>query len=104
MNEMDIVLRGNSSTDKFNLSHGCKLANLRIQPKKGKAVMWYNHHLNETDGWLGEIDLMSLHGGCDVIKGEKWVSNLWITAPYGRYKEYPSSYLNWDDVRLAEYA
>ena len=99
---MEVILRGNSTTDKFNLSHGCKRSNLTISPQKGSAIMWYNHFLNETDGWLGEMDLMSLHGGCDVIKGEKWASNMWITAPYGIYKQVPSSYLSWYDLHLAE--
>ena len=42
--------------------------------------MWYNHHVDEY-GWLGERDDHSLHGGCDILKGEKWVANNWITAP-----------------------
>jgi len=50
------------------------------------------------------MDLMSLHGGCDVKKGEKWVSNMWIGAPYGTDTEAPSTYLSWYDFRLAEIA
>ena len=98
---MGDILRGNSSTDKLNLSHGCKLSNFVVKPKKGTAVMWYNHLLNETDGWMGEMDLFSLHGGCNVITGEKWVCNMWIPAPYGSNKEMPSIYLNWKDFHLA---
>ena len=99
---MDGILRGNSSTDKLNLMHGCERSNLVVKPRKGTAIMWYNQLLNETDGWMGEFDLFSLHGGCNVIKGEKWISNMWIPAPYGRNKEYPSVYLNWYDLHLAE--
>ena len=101
---MGDILRGNSSTDKLNLMHGCKLSNLVVKPRKGTAVLWYNHLLNETDGWMGEIDLFSLHGGCNVIKGEKWISNMWIPAPNERNKEVPSIYLNWKDFHLAENA
>lgn len=32
-----------------------------------------------TIGWLGELDQLAQHGGCDVIKGTKWVANLWLT-------------------------
>lgn len=101
---MEVVLRGNSTTDKFNLSHGCKRSNLIVAPKKGTAILWYNHFINQTDGWLGEMDLLSLHGGCDVVKGEKWVSNMWIPAPYGVNTRSPSEYLSWYDYRLAEIA
>ena len=66
------------------------------------AVLWYNHLVNETDGWMGERDPFSLHGGCDVKKGEKWICNMWIPAPYGFHKEYPSIYLNWTDFHVAE--
>lgn len=30
-------------------------------------------------GWLGELDQLSQHGGCDVLEGNKWVANLWLT-------------------------
>jgi len=101
---MDTVLRGNSTTDKFNLSHHCHLSNLVQTPRRGTAVMWYNHHVDPRTGWLGDIDLMSVHGGCDVVRGEKWVANMWITAPYDNWKGFPSAYLNWEEYRLAELA
>lgn len=94
---------GNTSSDKYNLSHGCKRANLVVKAKKRQAVLWYNHLRNETDGWMGELDLYSLHGGCDVIKGEKWISNMWIPAPFGKAKEKPSIYLNKRDYEFAEF-
>ncbi|PIK57984.1 putative transmembrane prolyl 4-hydroxylase [Apostichopus japonicus] len=62
----------------YDLSNYCKDANLIIKPRKGLAVMWYNHHINNTTGMLGEHNLFSLHGGCDVLKGEKWIANNWI--------------------------
>ena len=42
--------------------------------------MWYNHDIDEH-GWLGDHDEQSLHGGCDVIKGKKWIATNWIIAP-----------------------
>ena len=56
----------------------CSEANLRVPPKKGKAIIWYNHHINNETGWMGDIDLYTLHGGCPVTSGEKWIANFWI--------------------------
>ncbi|KXJ16351.1 Transmembrane prolyl 4-hydroxylase [Exaiptasia diaphana] len=67
--------------DSFNLSVNCKRANLVVPPKKGTAIMWYNHFIDDESGLLGALDAYSLHGGCDVIKGEKWIANNWLTAP-----------------------
>lgn len=48
--------------------------NLRtaVFPKKGTAVMWYNLN-NRFEG-----DYKTLHAGCPVIVGSKWVTNKWI--------------------------
>ncbi|XP_073670987.1 prolyl 4-hydroxylase subunit alpha-2-like [Paramisgurnus dabryanus] len=43
-----------------------------VQPIKGSAVFWYNLHKN------GTADLKTLHGGCPIIVGNKWVANKWI--------------------------
>ena len=67
--------------DKFNLMEFCYDAKLVVTPKRGKAVMWYNHFVDEETGWLGERDDNTLHGGCGVRKGIKWIANNWITAP-----------------------
>ncbi|KAJ7337117.1 hypothetical protein OS493_009969 [Desmophyllum pertusum] len=72
-----------------NLSAYCSKANLRVEPKRGTAIMWYNHVINKSSGWLSSLDLMSYHGGCDVIKGHKWIVNNWINI-IGK---------NWDDLR-----
>ena len=49
--------------------------------------MWYNNFIDPESGLLGSVDRYSLHGGCDIIKGEKWIANNWITAPtkYSRH-------------------
>lgn len=66
----------------ITLNKRCHEANLLIKPKKGTAVMWYNHIL-EYDGvdHMGDVDVLSLHGGCDVIEGVKWIANVWLNAP-----------------------
>ncbi|XP_031555972.1 transmembrane prolyl 4-hydroxylase-like [Actinia tenebrosa] len=89
------VLTTPSSTrprDDFNLSLNCHKANLVVAPKKGHAIMWYNHFIDEDTGLLGEVDEYSLHGGCDVIKGEKWIANNWLTAPPSGRDHIPSVY------------
>ncbi|KAL9974792.1 hypothetical protein ACROYT_G011875 [Oculina patagonica] len=77
----------NATTDEFNLSVNCQLANLVVPPKKGTAIMWYNNFIDPDSGLLGSVDRYSLHGGCDVINGEKWIANNWLTAPtkYSRH-------------------
>ena len=72
-----------------NLSAYCPKANLRVEPKRGTAIMWYNHVIDQSTGWLSDVDLMSYHGGCDVIRGHKWIVNNWINV-IGK---------NWDDLR-----
>ena len=63
-----------------------------MKAKKGHAVVWYNHHVDGKNGWLGDMDDWSLHGGCQVRKGEKWIANLWLTAPYVKDKDAMSMY------------
>ena len=53
-----------------------------VQPRKGTAVMWYNHAIDPTTGLLGPMDLFSLHGGCDVRDGVKWIANNWINSNF----------------------
>lgn len=49
------------------LTRGAVLAPAQYKPVKGDAVLFYSLHPN------GTIDKHSLHGGCPVHKGEKWV-------------------------------
>jgi prolyl 4-hydroxylase len=45
---------------------------LASYPSKSGAVLFYSQKPN------GELDPMSLHGGCPVLEGTKWGANLWI--------------------------
>ncbi len=45
---------------------------LTVSPRKGDALLFYSAHPN------GSADLQALHGGCPVVKGEKWVATLWL--------------------------
>ena len=62
-----------------NLAKNCHKANVVVKPEKGKAVLWYNHRVDNATGWLGELDNYSFHGGCNVRRGTKWIANHWIS-------------------------
>ena len=68
--------------DRSNLSSHCYDASVLVRPRKGTAVMWYNHMISNVTGLLGPQDMRSLHGGCDVLEGYKWIANNWINAPF----------------------
>lgn len=76
-----------------DLSKHCHKANLFVKPRKGTAILWYNHLRNEKTGWHGRLDEMTYHGGCDIIKGEKWIANNWINI-LGDSRETMVSYKN----------
>eukprot|EP01084_Bolivina_argentea_P190457 327285_1 len=52
--------------------------NLKVKAIKGKALIWFNHLLDEKSQWIGDSDIYSMHTGCPIIKGEKWIANHWI--------------------------
>jgi len=81
--------------DLYNLSKYCHNSSLVVKPKKGRAVLFYNHNL-DNKGWLGEMDKQSLHGGCDITKGIKWMANNWLTAPPKENAHQDSLYLGID--------
>jgi hypothetical protein len=54
-----------------NMVAKCR-SRLAIQPNSARAVLFYSQLPN------GEEDPASLHGGCPVLKGEKWAANLWV--------------------------
>jgi len=47
-------------------------ADLKVQPKKGNAVLFYNCRPDGTE------DPLTLHGGAPVIKGTKWIATKWV--------------------------
>lgn len=46
--------------------------NLSVVPRKGCAV--YFEYCNS----LGQVDPLTLHGGCPVTAGEKWIATKWM--------------------------
>jgi len=45
---------------------------LKITPKKGNAVLFYNCHPD------GKVDPLTCHGGAPVVQGTKWIATKWI--------------------------
>ena len=56
----------------------CDKSNLVIKPRRGTALFWYNHLLDNANRWIGNLDPLSYQGSCSVKKGEKWVAKIWI--------------------------
>lgn len=56
----------------------CAKRGLSVKPKMGDALLFWSMRPDAT------LDPSSLHGGCPVIKGNKWSSTKWIHV--GEYK------------------
>lgn len=46
--------------------------NLKVTPKQGNAL--YFAYTNSKN----QVDPLTLHGGCPVLKGEKWIATKWM--------------------------
>ena len=55
---------------------GCS-EGLRLHPRKGDALLFWS--LDNA----GEYDDHSLHGGCEVVRGTKWVATKWLRTKAG---------------------
>ena len=64
------------------------LLGMKSNPKTGDALFW-NNLLSD-----GKTDYMSVHGGCPIVIGSKWVTNKWILH-YDNFRTTP--------CHLAEY-
>lgn len=63
--------RHKSSHSKDDLSD-CAKKGIAVKPRKGDALLFFSLHPSAIP------DTLSLHGGCPVIKGEKWSATKWI--------------------------
>tara|TARA_B100001093_G_C26854965_1_gene1026950 strand:- start:3975 stop:4694 length:720 start_codon:yes stop_codon:yes gene_type:complete len=54
--------------------------NIKINPKKRKALLFFNCNLQKDSSKTGLCDVIdnSEHAGLPVINGEKWIANFWI--------------------------
>lgn len=50
-----------------------------VPPEKGSCVLFYNH-VDSKDGSVGQADHFSLHAGCPISDGSKWIANVWGEA------------------------
>nr|KAJ0192802.1 hypothetical protein LSAT_V11C800440930 [Lactuca sativa] len=50
----------------------CAKRGYAVKPEKGDALLFFSLYPNAT------IDVVSLHGSCPVIEGEKWSATKWI--------------------------
>ncbi|KAK9077750.1 hypothetical protein SSX86_006087 [Deinandra increscens subsp. villosa] len=50
----------------------CAMKGIAVKPRKGDALLFFNLDPN------AKPDVMSLHGGCPVLQGEKWSATKWI--------------------------
>ncbi|XP_040262862.1 transmembrane prolyl 4-hydroxylase [Bufo bufo] len=75
----------------------CDKGNLRIKPRQGTAVFWYNY-LSDGKGWVGDLDEFALHGGCLVTQGTKWIANNWINVDPNKSRQL------WFQQEMARYA
>ncbi|KAF3440353.1 hypothetical protein FNV43_RR18637 [Rhamnella rubrinervis] len=65
--------KGNiSSVPWWNELSECGKKGLSVKPKMGDALLFWSMNPDAT------LDPSSLHGGCPVIKGNKWSSTKWI--------------------------
>ncbi|KAK4490474.1 hypothetical protein RD792_001151 [Penstemon davidsonii] len=65
--------KGNiSSVPWWNELSECGKGGLSVKPKMGDALLFWSMKPDAT------LDPSSLHGGCPVIKGNKWSSTKWI--------------------------
>lgn len=50
----------------------CNATGILVRPRRGDALLFWSAHPD------GSIDKHSLHGGCPVLKGTKWVATKWL--------------------------
>ncbi|XP_067619708.1 prolyl 4-hydroxylase subunit alpha-2 isoform X2 [Eurosta solidaginis] len=43
-----------------------------VKPEHGSVLFWYNLHRS------GEPDFRTRHAACPVLKGSKWIGNIWV--------------------------
>ncbi|BFF93072.1 prolyl 4-hydroxylase subunit alpha-2 [Drosophila madeirensis] len=46
--------------------------NFAVKPQLGNVLFWYNVHRSL------DVDYRTKHAGCPVLKGSKWIGNVWI--------------------------
>ncbi|MBN3273830.1 P4HTM hydroxylase, partial [Polyodon spathula] len=68
-----------NDVDLLDTQKHCDKGNLRVKPSQASALLWYNY-LSDGKRWVGDLYEYSLHRGCVVTQGTKWVANNWINV------------------------
>ena len=65
---------------------------MQVKPKKGAAVLFYSYTPD------GKLDPLTVHGGCPVKKGVKYITQQWIKAAWHepRYSDRLEAYWQFD--------
>lgn len=66
--------RANGNRMPRNYKEASCTQGLQCKPVKGAAILFYGMRPDRS------LDPYSLHGGCDVEKGEKWAGTIWFRA------------------------
>jgi prolyl 4-hydroxylase len=61
-------------------------ADIRIQPKKGKAIFFIGAEFPTAEKTQGRVDMRSVHTGTKVLRGVKWICTKWV-----HFGEWPQS-------------
>eukprot|EP01062_Namystynia_karyoxenos_P020881 TRINITY_DN17914_c0_g1_i1.p1 TRINITY_DN17914_c0_g1~~TRINITY_DN17914_c0_g1_i1.p1 ORF type:complete len:732 (+),score=183.54 TRINITY_DN17914_c0_g1_i1:89-2197(+) len=86
------MANGAPPAPRFGLTCG---RGLRVFPRKGAAIAFYGMRPDKT------LDEYSLHGGCPVKKGVKWVSPQWMRVPGRWARELGYASADMDEQRMA---
>ena len=57
------------------MPHCCCSETLRVKPAKGRVLLFLPRLAN------GESDKRTWHGGCPIVKGEKFTAQQWVQSP-----------------------
>lgn len=60
---------------------------LRSAPPRAPSGHLPRSHHPPLLGWVGDVDDYSLHGGCLVTSGTKWIANNWINVDPSRARQ-----------------
>ncbi|XP_077221438.1 putative prolyl 4-hydroxylase 3 [Tasmannia lanceolata] len=61
-----------SSVPGWNELSECAKSGISVKPRMGDALLFWSMRPDAS------LDLLSLHGGCPVIRGNKWSSTKWL--------------------------
>uniref|UniRef100_A0A1D1ZU81 Fe2OG dioxygenase domain-containing protein n=1 Tax=Auxenochlorella protothecoides TaxID=3075 RepID=A0A1D1ZU81_AUXPR len=71
--ETTFLLEGKDGLDRLrNIDYTKCDTGIQVKPRKGDALLFWN--INPD----GSLDQHALHGGCDVVSGQKWAATKWM--------------------------